>query len=166
MMAGMLTQLPLPLLPAPASEIAPGVGRAEGPARAPHGHYACRRRGICARTRSPHRLRRHPASRRRIAHPARPAHSAPPHQGSRRPLQQLNQAAYCYPGTDLVLHYQVKPHPVAIANDGFDGFAASWRDWLAAITLTLTARPHAARRRCGRPRTSPPCSSATTGCWA
>ena len=33
---------------------------------------------------------------------------------------------------------------VAIANDGFDGFAASWRDWLAAITPTLTARPIAA----------------------
>jgi transposase len=32
MMAGMLTQLPLPLLPASASEIAPGVGLAEGPA--------------------------------------------------------------------------------------------------------------------------------------
>jgi len=30
---------------------------------------------------------------------------------------------------------------VAIADDGFDGFAASWRDWLAAITPTLTARP-------------------------
>jgi hypothetical protein len=33
---------------------------------------------------------------------------------------------------------------VAIADDGFDGFAASWRDWLAAITPTLTARPLAA----------------------
>ena len=33
---------------------------------------------------------------------------------------------------------------VAIADDGFDGFAASWRDWLAAITPTLTARPIAA----------------------
>ena len=33
---------------------------------------------------------------------------------------------------------------VAIADDGFDGFAASWRDWLAAITPTLTACPLAA----------------------
>jgi hypothetical protein len=33
---------------------------------------------------------------------------------------------------------------VAIADDGFDGFAASWRDWLAAITPALTARPLAA----------------------
>ena len=33
---------------------------------------------------------------------------------------------------------------VAIADDGFDGFAASWRDWLAAITPTLTARSIAA----------------------
>jgi hypothetical protein len=33
---------------------------------------------------------------------------------------------------------------VAIADDGFDTFGASWRDWLAAITPTLTARPIAA----------------------
>ena len=33
---------------------------------------------------------------------------------------------------------------VAIADNGFDGFAASWRDWLAAITPALTARPIAA----------------------
>jgi hypothetical protein len=33
---------------------------------------------------------------------------------------------------------------VAVADDGFDGFAASWRDRLAAITPTLTARPLAA----------------------
>jgi hypothetical protein len=33
---------------------------------------------------------------------------------------------------------------VAVADDGFGGFAASWRDWLAAITPTLTARPIAA----------------------
>lgn len=30
---------------------------------------------------------------------------------------------------------------VAVTDDGFDGFAASWRDWLAAITPILTARP-------------------------
>ncbi|MGA7172177.1 MAG: hypothetical protein WCB86_06045 [Candidatus Dormiibacterota bacterium] len=30
---------------------------------------------------------------------------------------------------------------VAIADDAFDSFAASWRDWLAEITPTLTARP-------------------------
>jgi hypothetical protein len=30
---------------------------------------------------------------------------------------------------------------VAVADDGFEAFAASWRDWLAAITPTLTARP-------------------------
>jgi predicted nucleotidyltransferase len=29
---------------------------------------------------------------------------------------------------------------VAVADGGFDGFGASWRDWLAAITPTLTAR--------------------------
>ncbi len=33
---------------------------------------------------------------------------------------------------------------VAVADDGFDGFAASWPDWLAAITPVLTARPLAA----------------------
>jgi hypothetical protein len=30
---------------------------------------------------------------------------------------------------------------LAVADDGFDEFAAAWRDWLAAITPTLTARP-------------------------
>ncbi|MGC1184740.1 MAG: nucleotidyltransferase domain-containing protein [Candidatus Dormiibacterota bacterium] len=30
---------------------------------------------------------------------------------------------------------------IAISDDTFEGFAASWRDWLAAITPTLTARP-------------------------
>ena len=30
---------------------------------------------------------------------------------------------------------------VATTDDGFDGFGASWRDWLAAITPTLTAPP-------------------------
>jgi len=33
---------------------------------------------------------------------------------------------------------------VAVADESFDEFAASWRDWLAAITPTLTARPLAA----------------------
>jgi hypothetical protein len=33
---------------------------------------------------------------------------------------------------------------LAIADGGFAGFAESWRDWLAAITPTLTARPLAA----------------------
>jgi hypothetical protein len=30
---------------------------------------------------------------------------------------------------------------VVVTDDGFAGFAGSWRDWLAAITPTLTARP-------------------------
>ena len=47
---------------------------------------------------------------------------------------------------------------VAIADDGFDGFAASWRDWLAAITPTLTARPLAA----GSFYALTPCASAST----
>ena len=49
MMAGMLTQLPLPLLPAGAAEIAPGVGLVTGArrragvgARAGHLRLGCR----------------------------------------------------------------------------------------------------------------------------
>lgn len=30
---------------------------------------------------------------------------------------------------------------VTVADESFDGFAASWREWLARITPTLTARP-------------------------
>ena len=30
---------------------------------------------------------------------------------------------------------------IAVADEGFDGFAATWRDWLAEITPTVLAKP-------------------------
>jgi hypothetical protein len=66
-----------------------------------------RGRGLRPHPRSPHQLRRHHPRPRTVAHPPRPAHRAPPHP---RPVDQLNTTRTRYPGTDLLLIYEVKPH--------------------------------------------------------
>ena len=44
------------------------------------------------------------------AHPARPAHRAPAHPGPRRALRPAHRPSARYPGTDLILRYEVKSH--------------------------------------------------------
>lgn len=68
-------------------------------------------RGLRADPRSAHHLRRHHPRPRRTAHPARPAHRAQADPGPVRPLRPAQPGQARYPGTDLVLRYEVKPHP-------------------------------------------------------
>ena len=70
-----------------------------------------RRRGIRAHPRSPHHLRRHLPRPRPAAHPARPAYRTRRTKALATLCDQLSQAQACYPGTDLVLRYEVKSHP-------------------------------------------------------
>ncbi len=70
-----------------------------------------RRRGIRPHPRSPHRHRRHHPRRRHPHNPARPAIRTPPHTSPHRPLRPAHRHRHSYPGTQLVLRYEIKNHP-------------------------------------------------------
>jgi hypothetical protein len=61
--------------------------------------------------RSPHHLRRHHPRPRRTDHPPRPLTAPRRNQALAALCDQLTQARARYPGTGLVLRYDVKPHP-------------------------------------------------------
>jgi hypothetical protein len=57
-------------------------------------------------------FRRHLPRPRPAAHPARPAHRTPAHQALAVLCDLLTAARARYPGTDLVLRYEVKSRPI------------------------------------------------------
>ena len=72
-----------------------------------------RRRGLRADPRGPHYLRRHPAHRRRTAHPARPAHRTPADPGPGRALRPAHRRPRLLPRhrPRPALRSQIPPEP-------------------------------------------------------